>query len=139
MHTSSHRGLAAGNSGFNKGSKVVAMIAFLVAPIVVDAKDANVRVEYSPAQHLKNFALSACIADGYKSDEVMMDSKAAAGGYLELGRLPYEAYEEAASLGKKFLTKEYRSSSGEKLTLMKCIDFFHSQELEQLAKKYNKK
>ena len=131
--------LSASNSGFNKGSKVVATIAFLLAPLVVDAKDANVRIEYSPIQYLKNFALSACIADGYKSDEVIKDSKAAAGGYLELSSLPYEAYEEAALLGRKFLAKEYQSISGEKLTLMKCIDFFHSQELEQLAKKYNKK
>ena len=123
-------------------SKAIAATAFLAAPLVVEAqepKDANVRVQYSAVQYLKNFALSACIADGYKSDEVMKDSKAAAGGYLELGSLPHEAYEEAALLGKKFLAKEYKSASGEKLTLMKCIDFFHSRELDQLAKKYRKK
>ena len=130
---------SADNSGFIMGSKVAATIAFLVAPLVVDARDANVRVQYSPVQYLRNFALSACIADGYKSDEVVKDSKAAAGGYLELGRLPNEAYDEAAALGRKFLTKEYQGSSSEKLTLMKCIDFFHSQDLEQLARKYNKK
>ena len=56
-----------------------------------------------------------------------------------LGSFLYEAYEEVASLGKKFLAKEYRSISGEQLTLMKCIDFFHSKELDQLAKKYGKK
>ena len=123
------------------GSKlrVFVAITFLVASLIADAKATNVRVQYSSIQYLKNFALSACIADGYKSDEVVKDSKAAAGGYLELGRLPIEAYEEAASLGRKFLVREYQSISGEKLTLMKCIDFFHSKELEQLAKKYSKK
>jgi hypothetical protein len=131
--------LPASNRGFNIGSKVVAAIAFLVAPQFVDAKAADVRVEYSPIQYLKNFALSACIADGYKSDEVVKDSSAAASGYLELGSLPFEAYTEAALLGKKFLAKEYQSISGQKLTLMKCIDFFHSKELDQLAKKYSKK
>jgi type VI secretion system (T6SS) amidase immunity protein Tai4 len=120
-------------------SRLIFAIAFLVGPLAADAKDANVRATYSPIQYLKNFALSACIADGYKSDEVVKDSKAAAGGYLELGRLPLEAYEEAASLGRKFLAKEYQGISGEKLTLMKCIDFFQSNELEQLAKKYRKK
>ena len=120
-------------------SKVAAAIAFLVAPLLADAKVANVRVEYSPIQYLKNFALSTCIADGYKSDEVVKDSTVAAGGYLELGSLPFEAYEEAASLGKKFLAKDYRSISGEQITLMKCIDFFQSRELDQLAKKYGKK
>ncbi len=120
-------------------SKLVAAIALFVALLLVDARAENVRVEYSPIQYLKNFALSTCIADGYKSDEVVKDSTAAAGGYLELGGLPFKAYEEAASLGKKFLAKEYESSSGEKLTLMKCIDFFHSKELDQLAKKYSKR
>jgi len=120
-------------------SNVVAAIAFLVAPPLVDAKADNVRVEYSSIQYLKNYALSACIADGYKSDEVVKDSSAAAGGYLELGSLPLEAYTEASSLGRKFLAKEYQSSSGAKLTLMKCIDFFHSKELDRLANKYRKK
>jgi hypothetical protein len=119
--------------------KVAAAIAFLVVPLLADAKVANVRVAYSPIQYLKNFALSTCIADGYKSDEVVKDSLAAAGGYLELGRFPFEAYEEAALLGKKFLAKDYQSISGEQLTLMKCIDFFHSKELDQLARKYGKK
>lgn len=117
---------------------VFVAIASLVAPLIVDAKDADVRIEYSPTESLKNFALSTCIAAGYRSDEVVKDSLAAAGGYLEFGRLAFEAYEEAAALGRKFLQKEYQSKSGEKLVLMKCIDFFHSRELEQLAKKYSK-
>jgi hypothetical protein len=125
--------------GFNMGSKVAVVIAFLLAPLVADAEVDHVRVEYSPIQYLKNFALSACITDGYKSDEVTKDSKAAAGGYLELGSFPYEAYEKAAALGKKFLAKDYQSFTGEQLTLMKCIDLFHSKELDQLAKKYGKK
>jgi hypothetical protein len=120
-------------------SRLFAAIAFLLAPLLVEAKAADDRVEYSPLQYLKNFALSACIAHGYKSDEVVRDSLATAGGYLELGSLPFEAYEEAASLGGKFLEKNYQGISGEKLILMKCIDFFHSKELDQLAKKYDKK
>jgi Type VI secretion system (T6SS), amidase immunity protein len=122
-----------------KAIAAIAAIAILVAAsLLADAEVAAVRVPYSPIQYLKNFALSTCIADGYKSDEVVKDSSAAAGGYLELGRLPFEAYEEAAALGKKFLAKDYQSISGDKLTLMKCIDFFHSKELDQLAKKYGK-
>jgi hypothetical protein len=119
--------------------KLLVALGLLAAPSNVDAKDTDVRVEYSAVQYLKNFALSVCISDGYKSDEVVKDSSAAAGGYLELGGFPMEAYEEAEALGKKFLAKEYKSIHGEKLTLMKCIDLFHSKELDQLAKKYNKK
>jgi hypothetical protein len=127
--------------GFSMGSKPKALlaVALIVAPLTAGAKDTHARFEYSPIQYLKNFALSTCIADGYKSEEVAKDSRAAAGGYLELGRLPFEAHEAAAALGKQFLAKEYQSASGEKLTLMKCIDFFHSKELDQLARKYGKK
>jgi hypothetical protein len=121
------------------GSKVIAAIVFLVAPLLVGAEAADVRVPYSAIQYLKNFALSACIAQAYKSDEVVKDSRAAADGYLQLGSFPYEAYEEAALLGKKFLAKEYLSYTGEQLILMKCIDFFHSKELDRLAKRYNRK
>jgi Type VI secretion system (T6SS), amidase immunity protein len=119
--------------------KIVAAIAFLLASLPADAKDANTRVGYSPIQYLKNFALSTCIADGYKSDDVVKDSTAAAGGYLELGSFPFEAYEQTAALGKTFLAKDYQGKSGEQLTLMKCIDFFHSKELDRLAKRYGKK
>ena len=121
------------------GPKVVAAAACLVALLLIDAKAANARVEYSPGQYLKNFALSACIAQAYKSDEVVKDSRAAADGYLQLGSFPYEAHEEAAALARKFLAKEYQSASGAKLVLMKCIDLFHSKELDRLAKKYLRK
>ena len=123
------------------GSKLhlLAVLAFLAAPSIVDAKDTDVGLQYSPTQHLKNFALSVCISDGYQSQEVKKDALDAAGGYFELGSFPIEAYEEVEALGKKFLAKEYKGIHGEKLTLMKCIDLFHSEELDQIVKKYNKK
>ena len=102
-------------------------------------EDPDVKFPYSPIQYLKNFALSVCISDGYKSVEVAKDSLGAADGYFELGSFPIEAYEEAEALGKGFLTKEYKSIHGEQLTLMKCIDLFHSKDLDQLAKKYSEK
>jgi hypothetical protein len=121
------------------GRRIAAVLGFLVASMFADAGADAARVEYSPVQYLKNFALSVCLADGYTSEEVKKDSLAAAGGYSELGSLPFEAYEQAESLAKRFLAKEYRSFSGEKLTLMKCIDLFHSKELDQLATRYYKK
>ncbi len=120
-------------------SSVVAALAFLVAPSIVQAQVADGPVHYSPGEYLKNFALSVCISNGYGSDEVTMDSRAAAGGYLELGGFPIEAYEETDALSKIFLAKEYHGIHGGKLTLMKCIDLLHSKELEQIVEKYDKK
>lgn len=98
----------------------------------------DIRERYTPTEYLINYALSTCLADGYTSEEVRTDSSAAARGYLELGSFPLEAYTEATLLGRKFLQKDYKSISGESLTLMKCIDFIHSRELKQLAAKYRR-
>lgn len=119
-------------------SKIV--IASIVVIVTCGSASAqNIRKDYSPVEYFKNYALSTCIADGYKTEEVKKDSSAAARGYLELGSLPLEAHTEATLLGRSFLQKEYKSISGEPLTLMKCIDFYHSKELDQLAEKYRDK
>lgn len=95
------------------------------------------RVHYTPIEYLKNFALAACVAEGYASNaSVAKDAVASADGYMELGSLGIDAYNEARALAEKFLAKDYPSQSGEKLTMMKCVDLFHSRELERLAKKY---
>jgi hypothetical protein len=119
-------------------SRTAAILAFLVGPIL-GGGGAEARVAYSPSEYLKNFALSVCLADGYASAEAHKDSLAAASGYSELGSLPIEAYEDAEALARRFLAKEYKSVSGQPLTLMKCVDLFHSEELDQIARKYSGK
>jgi hypothetical protein len=114
----------------------ITLLVAATASVTVLAQD--VRQTYTASEYLKNYALSTCIADGYLSGEVKADSAAAARGYLEFGELPLEAYTEATLLGRKFLEKNYKSVSGKTLTLMKCIDLFHSQELEHLAEKYRR-
>ena len=116
--------------------KVIAASGILVIALCA-ASSAEVQpVRYSPVDYFKNYALSTCIADGYKAEDVIRDSAAAARGYLELGSLRLEAHTEATSLGREFLKRPYQSISGESLTLMKCIDFYHSKELDLLARKY---
>lgn len=113
---------------------------FLALVSLVCHGDSIEKKHYTPIQYLKNYALSSCIADGYQSKDVVNDATAGANGYKELGSLDIDAYNKAAVLGRKFLAKEYLSQSGEKLIIMKCIDFYHSQELDRLARKYaNKK
>jgi hypothetical protein len=84
----------------------------------------------------KSYALSTCISYGFNSEETQSEASAAARGYLELGELSIDAHTEAALLGKKFLAAEYKSKSGVKLTLMKCIDFYKSKDLDAIYKKY---
>ena len=119
---------------------LVLAIALFTTPLIADASTAEVRVRYTPVQYLKNFAFSVCIGEGFKSEgDVAKEARAAAGGYLELGSFPIEAAEQADALAKKYLAKEYLGIHGDKLTLMKCIDLFHSKELDRLARKYSRK
>jgi hypothetical protein len=117
-------------------SRIVAVLALIAASTFADAFADEVRVAYSLIEYLKNFALSICLSEGYTSKDVAKDSLAAAGAYSELGSLPFEAYESAEKLAKQFLAKKYVGISGEQMTLMKCIDLFHSKELDRLARTY---
>ncbi|ELY4672353.1 T6SS amidase immunity protein Tai4 family protein [Cronobacter muytjensii] len=94
------------------------------------------RTAYSPEEYLKNYALSTCIAQGYESTEVKSDASAAARGYLEFGEYSLEAHTAVIELGKTFLARKYGSQSGEPMTLAKCIDFIHSDELAALIRRY---
>lgn len=114
--------------------KIAVSVLCLIASGCASAQSTGNK--YTPIQYFKNYALSTCIADGFQSDEVVKDAAAAARGYLELGDLPLEAHTQATLLGRKFLSVEYKSMTGEKLTLMKCLDFYHSKDLDRLAKKY---
>ena len=100
--------------------------------------------KHSPAELLKDYALTTCIADGLsmnaesKGDKAIDYAAAAAREYLEHGQFPIEAYTEAASLGRSFLSKqEYKNIYSENLLFIKCVDFYNSAELSKLAKKYS--
>lgn len=119
-----------------KVALVLATVCQCLAPAASHAQTA--RKPYSGSDYLRNYALSTCIADGYRDEAVVKDSSAAARGYLELGSYPIEAHTEATKLAREFLKREYKSASGEPLTLMKCIDLYHSRELRQIIKKYGR-
>ena len=98
----------------------------------------NVTRAYSPAQFLKNYALSTCLYGGYSDKTVKQDLLTGLNAYKELGKLDIDAYNEAADLAQRFLAKNYTGANGEKIVIMKCVDFFHSQELDSLAQRYVK-
>ncbi len=120
--------------------KIYLSLLLLLSAMCPSAACADKSLEklYTPIQHLKNFALSSCLYGGYADAEIKRDALASLRGYKEFGSLSIDAYNAAAKLSDQFLAKNYVGEGGEKLTVMKCIDLFHSKELEQLAQKYNK-
>lgn len=105
-------------------------LAFFVA-------HAQPRAQYTPDEYLKNFALSTCLAKGFPKSDLALDAKAAAGGYVELGAYDAEAYMESLQIVDQFLARTYKSKNSDTpLTVMKCIDLYHSAELQSLATRY---
>ncbi|CAO95668.1 T6SS amidase immunity protein Tai4 family protein [Erwinia tasmaniensis] len=111
----------------------------LLAAALLFSIQAGAKAAYTPSQYLKNYALSTCISQGYQSKEVKEDAAAAARGYLEFGDYSLAAHTAVRNLGKAFLAKEYTSQSGQPMTLAKCIDFYHSEQLDKLVKQFKGK
>ncbi|NDY45929.1 type VI secretion protein [Serratia marcescens] len=116
--------------------KKISLTVAIAATLNVNAAT---EIDYSPAEYLKNYALSVCIAEGYSAKEVKNDAAAAARGYMEFGDYSLEAHTAVRALAKEFLAKPYDSMSGKPMTMAKCIDLVHSQELQAIIKKYQGK
>lgn len=85
---------------------------------------------------LKNWALSRCLAQVHEDAGTRADAQATAAAYLEFGRQPIEAYEAIGKLVDAFAARRYGSVSGSDLRTMKCIDLFHSPELEAVSARW---
>ncbi len=109
------------------------MIGSFVTPIA-NAKDIPV-ASYSQQVIFKNWILSRCLAKAYVSEEARNDAQISASAYLEFGKAPIEMYEKADALVEQYLAKKYEGSVKGEFKTMKCIDLFHSKEVERLAKK----
>lgn len=98
----------------------------------------NAIKHYSQNVLFKNWVLSRCLAKAYSSDESKKDAEVTASAYLEFGKAGIEAYEKADVLVGKYLATTYDGSVHSSYNTMKCIDLFHSRDLDSLAKKYAK-
>jgi hypothetical protein len=101
------------------------------------AQEAATRT-YSQKTLLKNWALSRCLAKVFTDTATQDDANATAGAYLEFGKQPIEAYEAINRLIDQFAMRSYSGSVKSSFNTMKCIDLFHSAELERLASKFSK-
>lgn len=118
------------------GSQVSLAVALVLWGWAANAQPSQTT---APEDAFRNYALSTCLADGYTAEEVRKDAAAAARGYLEFGALPLEAHTEATKLAREFLQRDYPSSTGERLVLMKCLDFSRSKELQGVYRKYRRR
>lgn len=123
-------------------------IALVMALLPLQALPKNdqrpAATSYSQQTLLKNWALSICIAQNTSDKDLIRDANATAGAYLELGRQDLDAYDSIRMLVKDSIRRESRSKPdieqpSIEMNVMKCIDLFHSQELNRLTKRLTKK
>jgi len=92
------------------------------------------------AQNYKDLALASCIARAYSEEpKAAADAGATAAG-LDAAWTRYDPEKgsgEIARLVDQYLARQYHSIHGPeiRLDLMKCLDLYHSKELETLAER----
>jgi len=121
------------------GTKKLSYLLFLfILPMSCNAEEHAFKTA-SEEILFKNFALSICLGMGYKdiSKEFSKQVASSANGYREYSHISLEAYEEARTVVKKWLQKNYENKQGRQIPLMKCVDLYNNSELHNIFVKYN--
>lgn len=90
---------------------------------------ANDRIEKTEFQLFQDYALSACIANGYKDGDIYSDSVSALNGYRAQSRMSLEAHSSVQSVIEKWLAKPYKARDGSTTEIAACLDLIKSDDL----------
>jgi hypothetical protein len=112
--------------------KTIATLGVILLSLTQPATPQDEASHYSQKTLLKNWALSRCLWQVYADGKAKEDANATASAYLEIGHQPIEAYDALSALVTQYANRKYASSVGSDLNTMKCIDLFHSKELDTL-------
>lgn len=123
------------------GQAGVVLLAVLAATAAVAADrsaqsdyGAPLTGRYSQAALLKNYALSACLADITTDAHLKQEARLAANGYMQFGHQGLEAYETLRAEAKRALSVKATGSVEGDFTVMQCIDFYNSAHLDQVVR-----
>jgi len=86
---------------------------------------------------LKNAAFCACMGHGSVLMKKAMEDDGSVAAYVENSDYGMEAFEAVFEAASVYADTVYRSKYNRSLTVMKCLDFYHSRELQELVKKYD--
>ncbi|WMJ74180.1 hypothetical protein RCC89_13535 [Cytophagaceae bacterium ABcell3] len=81
---------------------------------------------------LKNDAFCACLAKTSPEMEEAFTKDGSAAGYLETSSYSIDAFTTVFEAAGHWAAKDYPSKNSKTLGAMKCLDFYNSQELEEL-------
>jgi hypothetical protein len=141
------KSIEGGGSWFIVGNFTRLAIAIVCSMLVALSQNAHAQAQppvqgrtypiytYSPKTLLKNWALSRCLGRVATDVKSRADAYATASAYLEFGHQGMEEYDAISTLVEKYVSKPYGGSIESAFNTMKCIDLFHSKELDQFVNK----
>jgi hypothetical protein len=119
--------------GFAMRPLIVAIAFILIAIAAQQVRAQPMTANYDQKTLLKNWTLSVCLAQIAQDVRTAEDAGLTASAYLEYGHQGVEAYDELRKLVGKYKNLKYGGSVKAEYNTMKCIDLFHSKELERLT------
>lgn len=84
---------------------------------------------------MKNWALGTCFARIAQDQATKTDAGLTASAYLENSQQDLEDFDKIDKIVDKYLAMKYGGSVQSNYNTMKCIDLFHSKELDRLVGK----
>lgn len=106
------------------------MLSFGVAIASYSCASQSMQKESTEAGILKDWALSRCIAKAAKKERFGDDAAKTAAAFLERGTAEITTYEKVETLIDTFLARRYSGSVKGEYNTLKCIDLYHSHDLD---------
>lgn len=120
---------------------VLPSFLFWVAFAAVAGDDAITAIGRTNGHNFKDRALAFCVAEAYKGSPAGEDAGVTGAAFLEWTYYDDQRGNPAIDdLVAKYLHRDYSTPvegyAGARFDLLKCIDMYHSPELDQLMRKY---
>ncbi len=121
-------------------NRVLALLV-LCASLQAFAADSITATRRTNAENYKDRALATCISTAYKGSPAGEDAGITASAFLEWTYYDDDKGNPATDqLVEKYLRRDYGNPvegyAGARFDLLKCVDMYHSQELDKQVRKY---
>ncbi|MCL2714021.1 MAG: type VI secretion system amidase immunity protein Tai4 [Alphaproteobacteria bacterium] len=94
---------------------------------------------FSQTELLKNWALTVCLGSVVRDDADKRDAGVSATAYFQFSHVAVENFAELRKLALQYAGRKYSGSVPGDYNIMKCIDLFHSKELDGMARRLVRK
>jgi len=121
-----------------KGAPLLAIL--LCATVAQAGTDQVIALTRDNATNFKDRALAFCVARAYADSPAGQDAASTAGIFLDWTYFDLPANDALDSLITRYLQRDYSTPiegfSDAKFALLKCIDLYHSRDLDELVGQY---